>query len=104
MEGQIILKVICTEDHWVAYGPGYEDENVEEVVAKVGPFPQKYFPTLVIEEIDEDRIVISEGLDKSKKVLTPHSSVRFHYEIEGREWSDGCVCNGTDYYAQIIWE
>ena len=104
MEGQIILKAICTEDHWIAYGPGYEDENAKEVVAKVGPFPQKYFPNLVIEEIDDDRIVISEGTDGSKRVLTRQSSVSFHYEIEGREWSDGCVCDGSDYYAQIIWE
>ena len=57
-----------------------------------------------IEEIDDDRIVISEGTDGSKRVLTRQSSVSFHYEIEGREWSDGCVCDGSDYYAQIIWE
>ena len=49
-----------------------------------------------------DEIVIADGNDE--RVLTPHSRVSFSYEEEGREWSDGCVCNGHEYYALITWE
>ena len=104
MEEGVILKVVVTKDRWVAYGPGSEEKYAVEQVEKVGGFPQKFFPTLWIKEIHKDRIVISDGADGPEQVLTPHSSVMFDYEVEGREWSDGCVCDGTDYYAQIIWE
>lgn len=104
MEEEVILKVVVTKDRLVAYGPGNETNYAVEQVAKVGGFPQKFFPTLWIKEIHKDRIVISDGVDGPEQVLTPHSSVMFDYEVEGREWSDGCVCDGTDYYAQIIWE
>ena len=103
MEEGVILKVVVTKDRWVAYGPGSEEKYAVEQVEKVGGFPQKFFPTLWIKEIHKDRIVISDGADGPEQVLTPHSSVMFDYEVEGREWSDGCVCDGTDYYAQIIW-
>ncbi|MGM9706723.1 MAG: hypothetical protein ACI3YM_03805 [Prevotella sp.] len=102
MEEPIKLKVSCVKDHWQAYGGGGTDESVTEQVAKVGPFPQKYFPALCIKEIHEDRIVIAD--EKYERVLTPHECVRFHYSIEGREWSDGCVCDGTDYDVTITWE
>ena len=104
MEEEVILKVVVTKDRWVAYGPGNETNYAVEQVAKVGGFPQKFFPTLWIKEIHKDRIVISDGVDGPEQVLTPHSSVMFDYEVEGRGWSDGCVCDGTDYYAKIIWE
>ena len=104
MEEEVILKVVVTKNRWVAYGPGSKENYAVEQVAKVGGFPQKFFPTLWIKEIHKDRIVISDGVDGPERVLTPHSSVMFNYEEEGREWSDGCVCDGTDYYAKIIWE
>ena len=103
-DGGIVLKVKTSKDTWVAYGPGYKSEDVTEQVAKVGAFPQDYFPSLIIKEISKDRIVISDGEHGKEKVLTPNGSVRFHYYEEGREWSDGCVCDGTDYDVQIIWE
>ena len=99
-----MLKVKTSKDTWVAYGPGYKSEDVTEQVVKVGAFPQDYFPSLIIKEISKDRIVISDGEHGKEKVLTPNGSVRFHYYEEGREWSDGCVCDGTDYDVQIIWE
>ena len=102
MEEEIILKVKCTDDYWLAYGPGSSTTDVVEQVAKEGPFPQKYFPRLVIKKVSKERIVIADGNDE--RVLTPHSRVSFSYEEEGREWSDGCVCDGHEYYVLITWE
>ena len=104
MDFKIILKICSTRKRWIAYGKGGEDEYFVEQEAKVGPFPQKYFPLIVIKEIHKDRIIISDGNNGEEKVLTPDGNICFSYEIEGREWSDGCVCDGSDYYAQIIWE
>ena len=92
MDTPIILKIRSLRERWIAYG------------AKVGPFPQEYFPLIIIKGIQKDKIIISEGSDGEEKVLTPNGKVCFSYEIEGRECSDGCVCDGTEYYLQIIWE
>ena len=51
MDFKIILKICSTRKRWIAYGKGGEDEYFVEQEAKVGPFPQKYFPLIVIKEI-----------------------------------------------------
>ena len=56
MDFKIILKICSTRKRWIAYGKGGEDEYFVEQEAKVGPFPQKYFPLIVIKEIHKDRI------------------------------------------------
>ena len=104
MDFKIILKICSTRKRWIAYGKGGEDEYFVEQEAKVGPFPQKYFPLIVIKEIHKDRIIISDGSNGKEKVLTPNGNICFSYEIEGREWSDGCVCDGTEYTLVIIWK
>ena len=104
MDFKIILKICSTRKRWIAYGEGGEDEYFVEQEAKVGPFPQKYFPLIVIKEIHKDRIIISNGSNGEEKVLTPNGNICFSYEIEGREWSDGCVCDGTEYTLVISWK
>ena len=104
MDTPIILKLRSLRERWIAYGEGSQSECFVEEEAKVGPFPQEYFPLIIIKDIQKDKIIISEGSDGEEKVLTPNGKVCFSYEIEGRECSDGCVCDGTEYYLQIIWE
>lgn len=37
-------------------------------------------------------------------LLTPGETLRMHEEIEGREYSDGCVYESYDYYLHITWK
>lgn len=55
-----------------------------------------------IEAIDADGIILTEhGLHP--ETLTPGQSTRFYDEVEGREWSDGCVYDSDEYTMEITW-
>ena len=104
MDTPIILKIRSLCERWIAYGEGSQSGWFVEEEAKVGAFPEEYFPLIIIKDIQKDKTIISEGSDGEEKGVTPNGKVCFSYEIEGRECSDGCVCDGTEYYLQIIWE
>ena len=40
----------------------------------------------------------------STYVLKPGKSLQFYAEIEGREWSDGCVYDYDNYSLTITWD
>ena len=101
-ENVVKLKVTVSHGKWIAYGDGYEKSDTGLQEAKVGPFPQTYFSDLVIESVESGKIVITNGT-MARRELTPGESVSFFYEREGREWSDGCVCDGDSYEVVIRW-
>ena len=41
---------------------------------------------------------------EAPQTLTPGGSLHFSAEIEGREWSDGCVYDGDEYSMTISWK
>ena len=43
MEEEVILKVVVTEERWVAYGPGSEEKYAVEQVEKVAVFRRSSF-------------------------------------------------------------
>ena len=54
-----------------------------------------------IVRITKDLIVIS--FYERKYYLTPAQPVHMYTEIEGHEYSDGCVYDGDDYTLDITW-
>ena len=60
------------------------------------------FYDLKVERIEGDKITLTH--DGSTYVLTPGESLRFYAEIEGREWSDGCVYDSDEYSLTITWD
>ena len=47
MDTPIILKIRSLRERWIAYGEGSQSECFVEEEAKVGPFPQEYFPLIL---------------------------------------------------------
>ena len=82
------------------------DDNFKLPISAYAPgcVPKVKIKERLIKEIHKDRIIISDGNNGEEKVLTPDGNICFSYEIEGREWSDGCVCDGTEYTLDIIWK
>ena len=81
-------------------GDSSDDRTVE---AKVGEFPFfRGFGGLRIERIEKRCITFS--FYEEVKLLTPGETLRMHSEIEGREYSDGCVYEYYDYYLHITWK
>lgn len=92
-ESPIMLKVILSGD----------DSDEQMVEAKVGSFPFFMgFGGLRIDRIEKNCITFSDY--GTIYLLTPGDTLYLHHEIEGREWSDGCVYDSEDYYLRIIWE
>ena len=92
-DGPIMLHVVLS-------GDSSDDRMVE---AKVGEFPFfKGFGGLRIDRIEKKCITFSFYGDI--KLLTPGETLRMHEELEGREYSDGCVYEYYDYYLSITWK
>ncbi len=92
-EGPIMLHVRLS-------GHSSDDKMVE---AKVGEFPFfRGFGGLRIERIEKGCITFDFYGDTH--LLTPGETLRMHEEIEGREYSDGCVYESYDYYLHITWK
>jgi hypothetical protein len=88
----IMLKVVLSGD----------DSDEQMVEAKVGSFPFFMgFGGLRIDRIEKGCITFSDY--GTIYLLTPGDTLYLHHEIEGREWSDGCVYDSEDYYLRIIW-
>ena len=86
--------------HVVLRGDSSDDQMVE---AKVGEFPYfSGFGGLRIDRIENRCITFS--FYEAVKLLTPGENIHFYSEIEGREWSDGCVYDSDEYYLDISWE
>lgn len=85
--------------HVVLSGDDSDDQMVE---AKIGKFPYfTGFGGLRIDRIEKQRITFTFYDDI--RLLTPGETLHYHQEIEGREWSDGCVYDSDDYYLDITW-
>lgn len=96
----VILKIHIVDDHWSMGGGSTTEEDLEQEAA-VGPFPQTGFWGLRIERIEADAITFC--FYDEAKVLTKGGKIHFSNEVEGREYSDGCVYDGDDYTIRISW-
>ena len=78
----------------------YKDSDFE---AKLDRLPFSGFGDIRIARIEKDCITLAD-YDGNVKTLHPGETVHYTAEIEGREWSDGCVYDGDDYSLALTWE
>ena len=77
----------------------YEDSDFE---AKLDRLPFSGFGDIKIARIEKDCITLADYSGNVKE-LHPGETVHYSAEIEGREWSDGCVYDGDDYSLDLTW-
>ena len=100
-DGEIKLHLRMGHCHWSISGEGEWEYTEEERVAQLGKLNVRGFWNYEIIRLTKDLIVIS--FYEEKYYLRPDQPVRLYKEIEGREYSDGCVYDGDDYKLEITW-
>lgn len=78
----------------------YEETEFE---AGLGELCFSGFGSLKIERIQKNCITLSRYGGTTYQ-LTPGGTVQMSSEIEGREYSDGCVYDGDDYKLELTWK
>ena len=68
---------------------------------KLGSLPFSGFFSYNVVRIQKNCITIQTG--EGTKLILPGSEVQYYAEIEGREWSDGCVYDGDEYVLRLTW-
>lgn len=100
VSASIILHIRHGHRHWSASGSDdwkYEEKDME---AKLGELGLVGF-NIHIARIENGCITLTRY--GNPYLLTPGQTLNFSAEIEGREWSDGCVYDGDDYTLAITW-
>lgn len=97
----ISLQVELGQSHWTMYTSGTTYWRISQIEAAIGDLPVAGFRDYQIVDISDNEITI-EHYDE-KYTLTPGETVQFSYDIEGREWSDGCVYDGDTYTLKLTW-
>lgn len=90
-----------TKRHYTAYSDGTPVTNRREIPAAVGTIGIDPFGGCEITEVKPDCISLT--FAGEIKELRPGASVCLSRTIEGREWSDGCTYDGTDYTLTLTW-
>lgn len=102
MEQEVRLQIRYGHRHWTVYTRGEWEYETMERVYKLGDILQiDGFYGYKITEISDVRIVIE--FYEEKYILTHDEPIHMFSEIEGREWSDGCVYDGDDYSTDVTW-
>lgn len=96
------LHIRVVRSEWSVGGgdkPG--EETKLELDAVPGNLPIPGFYWIRVERATDKEIILS--FNKRAYKLTPGEKLHFSESYEGREWSDGCVYDGTDYSVTIKW-
>ena len=89
----------CKE--WSVSSSGEWEWKESDIEAALGVLPFIGFGNVKIARIEQDCITLTRYDEKF--LLKSGQTVSFYAEIEGREWSDGCVYDGTDYQLLLTW-
>lgn len=103
VDGPIMLHANYGHSRWSISSSGkwkYEESDFE---AKLERLPFIGFGDINIARIEKDCITLTD-YNGNVKELHPGESLHYSAEIEGREWSDGCVYDGDDYSLELTWE
>lgn len=98
----IVLHARWGRSHWSVGSTEpwkYEDCDFE---AKLGALHFVAFSSVKIARIEKDCITLTHN--SATFLLKPGEEVSFSEEIEGREWSDGCVYDGDEYSLELTWK
>ena len=97
----VILHAIHGHQSWSVGSTSDWEYKESDIEACVGPLNFTGFGNLRIESVRSNAITISRG--KELFQLHPGAELGWYAEIEGREWSDGCVYDGDDYKLSLSW-
>lgn len=101
-DGEITLHVKSGHKSWSVGGSSDWKYTEEDIIAKRGRLGIDGFWNYEITSIKQDCITI-EFYDEKYEVR-PGQPLSLYKEIEGREWSDGCVYDGDDYKLELTWK
>ena len=98
-----MLKVHWSHTHCSPSGEYPDGKEEWTIEAKTGSIDLPVYTCgITIEAIEPERIIVtSYGTDPRE--LTPGKTVGYLDEVEGREYSDGCVYESDEYSIAITW-
>ena len=100
-DGVIKLHIRTGHKHWSISNDGEWEYEEEDRIAALGRLNIDGFFGYEITKIEPSRITIA--YYDEVYYLTPDEPVSMYNEIEGREYSDGCVYDGDEYRLHITW-
>ena len=100
--GEIMLHAKSGHSSWSIGGSSDWEYKEEDIVAKLGRLNFDGFWSYEIISIKKDCITI--GYYNKEYELRPDKPLHLSHEIEGREYSDGCVYDGDDYSLELTWK
>lgn len=86
---------------WSTGGSHPWEYHESDFTAQLGKMDFDGFSSFEIVRIENNCITITHWRDTY--LLTPGETLHLNMEIEGREWSDGCVYDGDDYTLDLTW-
>ena len=99
----VMLKVRWSHTHCSPAGESLQGEEEWTIEAKVGTLDLPVHTCgITIESIEPERIILT-TYGTAPRELTPGKTVGYLHEVEGREWSDGCVYESDEYNISINW-
>ena len=98
----ILLHAVWGTRHCSVSGDGEWKHEESDIEVKLGKLYFMGFYDIEITRIDPDCITFVQGKEPSR-TLIPGGRIHFSAEIEGREWSDGCVYDSDDYSLTLTW-
>lgn len=99
---EIKLKAELSKEEYSVYNEGRWDKTEEyDYSAELGVLNISVFFDWKITKITPSEIVFQKG--EETKILHPGEYIMLQENVEGDEWSDGCVYNGTNYFLKISW-
>ena len=98
-----MLKVHWRHNHCSPAGERLEGEEEWTLEATPGSLDLPgYTCGITIEALEPERIILT-TYGSDPRELTPGKSVGYLREVEGREWSDGCVYESDEYSITVTW-
>ena len=98
----IFLHAVWGTQHCSVSGDGEWKHEESDIEVKLGKLYFMGFYDIEITRIEPDCITFVQGKEPSR-TLTPGGRIHFSAEIEGREWSDGCVYDSDVYSLTLTW-
>ena len=98
----IILHAQHTCSDWEVYSSDKKTYKESDFEVQVGKLTFDGFRGFEVVRIERDKITI-EHYGNTYELLKG-GTLHLYNEIEGREWSDGCVYDGTDYTLILTWK
>lgn len=99
--GPVRLHARYGHNHWSVGSSDKWEYCDRDIVAQLGSLDFAGFSSFSIARIEKDCITLTARDDTYR--LAPGDTLRLANEIDGREWSDGCVYDGDDYSLVLTW-